>query len=623
MQPLLVALPLVTLCLAALDTFLVRQSHPWRALEVSLFLQSLVLWAALGLLALAPARLTSGPARPAADGGAKRRFPAWAHLLAWTAFPVLAHGALDPYTRGSGFGGLVAARPWLDAVGVLLAGMACLFGLVVLARRVGTLRLAAPLALLALVTGFFLPFGPREAGASSPGAPAKKPNLLLLVWDTCRSDHLPAYGHDRDTTPHLAELTDHAVIFDDSVSVARFTFTSHVSMLTGLLPSTHGARLAKTVFDPRKGNSIADVLRRQGYRTGAFVGTDVLSGETGIRYGFDAYDDLVDPPVCDTRAWELVKDVQAVLAKVFPALNNNGQPHWFQDFQRPADQVLERALAWVDAGDARPWFLFINLYDVHWPYLPEGDGQALVRDYDGPMDGYLFRSDAWQDGYEPNEEDMRHMRDLYEAEIYDLDRVVDRFLGELAIPESHTAVLLTADHGEAFGEAGRWKHEDILEPQVRVPFILRPPGRAPAARRVSLPVSGIDVAPTLLGLAGLEPLPGMEGLDVLAEDLPEERDVLVEDRDDWDPDNLRIALYRRPFKLVRFGLGENVRYELYDLRTDPLGVIDVQEKHPRIFTELVDALASRRVRVDQADVLEGELTGPSDALEALGYMGDS
>ena len=90
-------------------------------------------------------------------------------------------------------------------------------------------------------------------------------------------------------------------------------------------------------------------------------------------------------------------DVQALLAINFEALNQNGLPHWFQDFQRPALEVLERAAAWVDEPDPRPWFCLVNLYDVHWPYVPEGESrERWVDEYSGPVDGYLKRGASYR-----------------------------------------------------------------------------------------------------------------------------------------------------------------------------------------------------------------------------------
>ncbi len=619
---LVTVLPTLVVFLAATESVLVRLDHPWRPTEARLFLQTTVLWSVLGALALVPAWVTLRLRRRLFTGEPARLAVAFV-LFSWMVLPIVAHASLDRFTGiGGDLVGLSSARPWLETLCFVLLAFGLLFGLRRALERFARPRWTVPFAALALVCGLFLPFGVRAAGATSSAA--GKPNLLLMVWDTCRSDRLLAYDYERETSPHLAELAEDALVFENSRSVAIFTFTSHVSLLTGALPSTHGARLLATRYDPRKAMSIAATLQAAGYRTGAFVGTDVLAGRTGIRYGFDVYDDEVDPPVCDTYAWGLVHDLQALLASRIPALRNNGQPHWIQDFQRPASQVLARALRWIERDDERPWFVFVNLYDVHWPYVPEGEGgERLVRPYSGPMDGYLFRSDAWRKGYEPDAEDRRHLGDLYDAEIYDLDATVDDFLGKLDFAD--TALVLTADHGEAFGEAGVWKHEDIYEPQVRVPLIVRMPGSSPLSGRVKTPVTGVDVAPTLLGLAGLAPEGPIDGQDLvaLARAGATERTVLVEDRDHIRPDDVRIALYLGPWKLVRRGLGADVRFALHDLRSDALGAVDVQAAFPEVFEDLKARLEVLRQDKDARDAeVQGELVDQADALRALGYAGE-
>jgi len=616
--------------LAAADSVLVRLAFPWRSAGPELFLQALLVWAAFGLLALWPAArclawLERNDDGMGDDGAERGRAAPTVLLLAWMAVPVVLHGTIDRHLGLQGnIAALKRADPWIELTLTLGASAVVLWTLTFVLRRFPARPLALAAVAGALISGPFLPLRSRPSAPSVQAAAGdERPNLLLMIWDTCRPDHLEPYGHDRPTTPYLAALAEEAVVFENVVSASCFTLTSHFSILTGVYPSTHGARLMRSRFNPRKTELITEHLRRSGYRTGAFVGTDVLAGRTDIRRGFEVYDDAVDPPVCSTYAWGLVHDVQAFLALEFPALNQNGLPHWIQDFQRPASEVLASALAWIEEDDPRPWFAMVNLYDVHWPYLPGEEGRALVTSYDGPMDGYLFRSNAWQKGYGLDAADRRHVVELYEGEILDLDREVDTFLRELELERGGTALVLTSDHGEAFGEAGRWKHEDITEPQVRVPLLIRLPESAPRGRRVSEPASGVDVGPTLLGLAGLGPLEGFEGIDLLDGELSAERLVRVEDRDHIDPWDIRIALYRGHWKLVRWGLGAEVRYELYDLTADSVGEHDVAAEHPDVLAELMELMAAERLAGDAADGLTGgkEATDQADALRALGYGG--
>ena len=621
MGPLFLPLPVLAVVLAALDVVLVRWREPWRASGAGVFFQAYFLGAAFGLLALLPARWTlarldARSRRPWLIGHADAR--PWVVLLGWMVLPVAAQATLAGHASLVGLAGLLSAAPWLELAGTVAFGFVAL-GLA--GRLLGSwpgLRTASVGLALALAAGLFLQ--PAAATTGAAHGPAR-PNLLFVVLDTCRSDKLEPYGQERPLSPGLAALARESLVFEDALSASTFTFTSHLSMLTGLSPLTHGAHLLDMRVDRTRARSLAETLGAAGYRTGAFVGTDVLAGHTGLRAGFEVYDDAVDPEVCETFAWRFVHALQSLAAQAIPALRFNGRPHWIQDFQRPAPEVLARARAWIARPDPRPWFCFVNLYDVHWPYLPEGEGRALVRPYDGPVDGFLFRSDRWRSGTALGPADVRHVNDLYDGELLDLDAELRGFLDTLALERGGTAVLVTSDHGEGLGEHGTWNHDDVREPQVRVPLILRLPEPSPSGARVARPASGIDVAPTLLALAGLELPEGMEGLDLLAPGADAERERWVDDRDHLSPAEHHFVLYHGPFKLVRFGGGAEARYELYDLARDPQGFRDVQDEHPEVFRALVERLCAR-TGGQPAQAAEGALEASAAALEALGYAGD-
>ena len=649
------SLPLVVLLAAAADSLWVRVQHPHREPEAALVGETLLLYAAYGLLALVPTtagawlwsrslgrRWRGGALGPILRGRAGERFPApergsalaaglW--LAACLAFPLLAHARLDSYTGlGGDTSALAGPRPWLEVLGILLAVIAAadLAGRA-LARLRPWMAAAAPalLGLVGVIGGGLMGAGTGAAPAP-PSAGDNRPNLLLLVWDTTRSQSLQHHGYDRETTPCLSRLAEESLVFDGARSASVFTLSSHVSMLTGVYPSHHRTSLARQVYRPHVAPSAVETLRRAGYRTGGFGGTDVLRAGTGMIHGFEHYDDRTDPPVTYTRGWAVLHDLQSVLAARFRSLHFNGLPHWIQDFQRPAAEVLDRAREWIQKkDDPRPWFCLVNLYDVHWPYRPSPEfEERWVDPYDGPMDGYLFRSDRYVKGYRPDERDNAHLAQLYDAEMSQMDREVDRFLAAIDVEGSNTAVLMTSDHGEAFGEGGCYEHQDVHEPQVCVPFLVRMPGAPPEARgRVDGLVSGVDVAPTLLGMAGLEPVAEggalFAGRDLLAGRPEAERAVLVEDRDHLDPSAIRIALYRGPWKLVRAGVGEGAAFGLHDPREDPLDQRDRSAEHPEVF-EALKAEMERMRGIWGADDERQEAGGGVnwDAMRALGYAGD-
>lgn len=649
MRPRLFALPVCALVCATIDTLWTRSVAWHRPLDIALPLESFLIWSVFGILALIPVSLTSPLGRRffVREGESSWSFEALS-LLGWMLIPVAIHGVLDRHTGiYADLSALAGPRPWLEALGVFVLLELALFGLLKLLPRFRASRVALTTAALCFALLAIFPIRPQRFGESAR-APEGAPNLLLLIWDTTRASSLASYGYDRETTPHLAELAERSVLYEEARSVAVYTLTSHVTMLTGTYPSHHRARLTRMQFSPRRTPSIARILRESGYRTGAFVGTGVLKASSGIVDGFETYDDLVDPAVTETRAWGLVHDVQSILAKLSPSLfNRHGSPHWIQDFQRSADEVLARATDWIEEEDDRPWFCMINMYDVHWPYLPNPEArERWVEEYSGDITGHLFRHNDYHlrdnggvDGSLLTGIDNRHLEELYDAELWELDAKVAAFLERAGVDGGELGIVVTADHGEAFGEGGRYEHADVLEPQVRIPMLVLPPSANPhanlAGTRREGKASGVDVAKTLLGMSGLdldatlELLYGPEaevalsGVDLLAAPPDLTRAGLVEDRDQPNPRVVRICYYKDHWKLVRTGLGEDAKLTLFDLRSDPVGLTDLAADHPDLCLTLEAEMDALRATWGANDEEDAENTSIEDAglLEGLGYIG--
>ena len=604
------ALLLAWLACAATDTALTRAELFHRPADWMAPLQLLAAWAGFALLVAFPARALG-----------RRLAAPFSACLALLAGPVVVHQCVRDEVRSGTTGtlawhlllglALVVAGTWLVRQAEQRArGLRSAWPrrLVVLA----SLLLLAPVQVMRLA-GNGAPATADRAASDDHDATTRPPNVLLLIWDTTRADHLQPWGYERSITPHLAELARTSLVFDNCWSASVFTLSSHVSMLTGVPPSVHGTTLRRqTVRAP----TIASAFAAHGYRTGAFVGTSVLTAGRGIERGFETYDDAVDPPVCDARLWGLVHDVQATLARFVPALRGNGNPHWPEDFQRPATEVLSAALDFIHADDGRPWFAMINLFDAHWPYLPDEAARSLwVRPYDGQLGGYLFRADDWPRGQRPDAADRAHVSDLYDAELWGLDRDVDAFLGELMMEQPGTRLVMTADHGEGLGEAGCWSHDDLHAPQTHVPLLVHAPGLVTPGRTEAY-ASGIDVGPTLLALAGLptEIGPITIGRPALDPSGWTPRDILVMDFDNEQVAQDRWAVIRGGYKLLA---GEGFA-SLHDLRADPLDQTDLSPQLPELRAELLGEL--EQVLAHSQAAGEGDLAN-IEAMKALGYVG--
>ena len=276
--------------------------------------------------------------------------------------------------------------------------------------------------------------------------------------DTVRADHVGAYGYRAAETPALDRLAREGLRFDHAESAVPLTLPSHATILSGLTPPHHGLRNNGAGRFPEHSPTLATLLSAAGYSTGAFVGSFVLDHRFGLARGFDVYDD------------EIERDPNAPGSL---------------EAERPASQVADRALAWLEKAGRdreRPFFAWVHFYDAHAPYTP------------------------------PEPYASRHKGVPYDGEIAFVDAQVARLLERLdrsGLADS-TVVAVTADHGEALGEHGELTHGLLLyEPTLRVPLILRGPG-VPAGKTVVTPVGLADLGPTLAGMLG-KPLAGENG----------------------------------------------------------------------------------------------------------------
>jgi choline-sulfatase len=360
--------------------------------------------------------------------------------------------------------------------------------------------------------------GPGERGGAPAAVASAAPlNLVLVTLDTLRADHLGCYGDAAAETPNLDTLAGQGVRFAHASSQVPLTLPSHTTILTGLLPPHHGVRNNGAAPLAAGTPTLATVLAGAGYRTAAFVGAFVLDHRFGLDRGFAVYDDEIERPA---------------------------DASWLLEAQRPGDQVVDRALAWLGADDARPFFLWVHLYDAHAPYNP------------------------------PSPYRERHPGKPYDGAVAFADAQVGRLLAALTARglDGSTVVAITADHGESLGEHGELTHGLLLyEPVLAVPLLLRAPGLA--ARRVDTPVSLVDLAPSLAGLLGRQlPAPpggALDGRDLspalLAGREPAPAELYAETRYPevfgWSP---LFALRRRELKYIAAP-----HPELYDLQSDP------------------------------------------------------
>jgi arylsulfatase A-like enzyme len=331
-------------------------------------------------------------------------------------------------------------------------------------RGASKVELAFTTTRLAGGTAFDLPVW-SEPIVYSPTVADERPSFLVISIDTLRARSLGAYGYVRDTSPFIDGLAEAGTLFENAITTSVTTAPSHMSLFTGLYPVHHGV-LGGLEPKAASATTLAERLRELGYRTAAFTENGYLVRKRGIGSGFEEYTE-----------------------------NVGGR-------SRIPGQVrltLSQAGRWLAKNRRTPFFLFVHTYQVHSPYEPPAP-------YAGSFAG---------DGAPgPQSPALRRSRDDYDREIRYVDDEVRKLFAalEAAGLERSTIAVVVSDHGEEFGEHGLVQHGAALfEESLRVPLIFWGPGRVPAGRRLAAQVSLVDVAPTLLELAGEAVPPNLDG----------------------------------------------------------------------------------------------------------------
>ncbi len=380
-------------------------------------------------------------------------------------------------------------------------------------------------------------------------ARAERSNILLITLDTTRADRLGAYGYPRDTSSHLDRIAREATVYLHAYSTSSWTLPAHASLFTGKFPTSHGARydpegpliLSAAIDGPdalgeyrARGlapdqTTLAEVLGRAGYDTAAVVAGPWLKRVFGLDRGFASYDDA---------------EIDAVAG-------------------RRAAQVTDAAIRWLDETARPPFFLFLNFYDPHGPYLDPAGVVSLFLPRGSPLKPL------------PPNPTPRLLNAYYDAEIRYMDRHIGRLADHLRARKLYdsTWIIVTADHGELLGEHGKIGHgHSLYQEEIRIPLIVKhPAGESPpgtSERRIQL----TDILPLILERLRL-PLPpdvkpfaaARDAAPIFAEVYPRPS---KSDEGDWR------AFVSGDLKLLWNSDGD---HRLYDLATDPGETEDLSE----------------------------------------------
>jgi arylsulfatase len=337
--------------------------------------------------------------------------------------------------------------------------------------------------------------GPTESALS----PRLSPNVLLITIDTLRADHVGAYGYPEPVSPNIDALAARGVVYERAIAASSRTAPSHASILTSRYVRDHSIGSVNGATRIQNEETLASALSAAGYQTAAFVSNTVLHPRTGLNKGFSVYDHEL------------------------PDQEKNRQ----RIFERRADATTDPALAWLRDA-AKPWLLWVHYNDPHGPYDPPpstASGSTFSGVARGPMRGQeetalpILAEQSGLRGIPAYQKSgdlrlPREYRALYAAEIRFMDESLGRLIesAQRATGEPELIILLTSDHGESQGEDDIFfAHGAGTTPNlVHVPFIVVAPGLSPG--RSHDVVHHVDVTPTLLELAGVQPPTQSAGL---------------------------------------------------------------------------------------------------------------
>jgi arylsulfatase A-like enzyme len=330
------------------------------------------------------------------------------------------------------------------------------------------------------------------------------PNVLLVIVDTLRADHLSTYGYSRPTSPFLTRIASEGVVFDNAVAASSWTLPSHATMLTALYPHEHHAETEGSYLSYSE-RTVGEAFGQAGYRTAVFsANTSFFGRRVGFGRGFLHFED-------DFESWAGILgqtywggQIEAYLyylgevAHLVPPVH----PLYREAVaRRRARDINRNFLHWTDA-DARPFFAVLNYFDTHDPYLPPEFYRHLYSTSSNP--GW-YSSRSWVTDLTPSQ--RRDALDAYDGCINYVDAQLENLFGELRRRhlDSNTVVVITSDHGESFDEHGLMDHGNALYRElIRVPLLVWAPGRVPAGRHIAHPVSTLSLPSTLLDVAGAQ-----------------------------------------------------------------------------------------------------------------------
>ncbi len=422
-----------------------------------------------------------------------------------------------------------------------------------------------------------------------PPGGAPKDNVVLIIIDTIRPDRLGCYGYHAPTSPNIDRFAQECMVFEDAVTCSPLTLPSVSAMLTSTYPVFNNVRYNGIFFLGNSSITLAEILKKEGYKTAAFIGGFPLDSQFGVDQGFDIYDDDFSNSREKRR--------------------HGWIGHSVEDFERTAEEVNQKAIAWLNAVKDERFFLVVHYFDPHLPYAPPSPYREAFTD---PYNGEVAYTDEH------------------------VGRLLDT-LEKLGL-KRNTLIILTGDHGESLGTHNEITHgEFIYDTTVLIPLMLYHHERIPAGRRIDTMVKSIDIMPTILDFLDIPKSPHTQGRSLLPASggTLEETPILLEATlHYYESENLGhepimiTGLRTREWKLVHATVekkgGFSWTAELYDVANEPSELTDLKNRNQATFAHLLSEMNSL-IKTSSADGLPKDNYLQIDEesrekLKALGYL---
>ena len=451
-------------------------------------------------------------------------------------------------------------------------------------------------------------------------------NILLIIVDTLRPDHLSINDYRRSTSPNMDNFAKEGTSFLNAYSSLPRTDPSNMSILTGMYPHNHGVRLVHNNKPNQSLSHLPEILQSHGYKTGFMGGSGIH--EPVLEKGFGEYNLII---------WQIKNKVRRSSYKIFNP----------KTFLGSAEQFTDIAIKWIKKNLGNKFFLCLHYEDLHWPYdVPQPFENIFDPDYKGNHEfntlkhGKFSRGELIFGNVKLPKEELQHAIAHYDGGIKYTDNQIGKLMDCLKRENLYedTLIILTSDHGENFGEHNFYFQHgaSLYEPSLKIPLVFRYPKSIPQGKVIEQRVQNVDIMPTLLEMLNIPLIDKIDGVSLLTLIKEKTRKlvsfIFAESIEEHFKGNKRVyfsgvkgkwrAMIEGDWKIIYIPHPENDIFELYNLKDDPNeknNLIDKEkEKALHMKNKILEFL---KLQSNEGDADLSDLTERSKKLlRKLGYL---